>query len=427
MRKSRVILGFAVFVLFNYVSVFAEGFTSSKEEALVLAFKEEAIRGAFQEAEISALSQNAEESREFPNLLSYLHPYFNAGVIYNDNIWDVHDNVQSDLYLDVTPGVKFTFGDFEEAYTDKLQQSLDLDLGARIVHSFLRDVDLNREAPFVGLNYQLEGGRNKIRLGNYFKKGYELQSQLAADLRGLAGYVAMDSDIGWEYSFNRLGLGLGYKRTAYNYYKDFKASNTFENNMGIITGFFRITPKTRVFLEYNYGQYDYTKSSTSAKDYNYNKFWVGGHGNFTKKLSGLAKIGYQNTEYFIGTVKNTMTIDSMLTYKQSLKNTFFLNFFCGDLTTGYSDQGLDHKTSLTLGFLHNFNRRLGLKGDFSLVKDNYETGRDDNAYLYSLSFDYAFRKWMKISLGYAYIDRISTDVTASYKSNKFSLMTKVEF
>ncbi len=399
----------------------------SKEEAISLAFKEEAFREAFQEAQMGVLSLRPEDTGGLPDILSHVHPYLDYRVVYDDNVWLVKDNVQSDMYFGFTPGVKLTLGNFEESYSSRLQQGLEVDIGADIVHSLYRSVDLNRESPYLGLNYSLGSGKSRVNIGNLFKRGYELQSELSVDARGLARYHSNDTDLSWEYSFNRFGVGLGYNRRAFNYFGDYKLRNSFSDSMGILTGFFNATPKTRLFVEYDYGKYDYTKYHSNIDNYHYNKFWIGGEGNFTKKLSGLAKIGFQNTKFTKGTKENTATIDTGLTFRQSPKNTFYVDLFYGDLTTDYADEGIDQRTSMHLGFSHNFNSKLNMRANAYFDKDDYDSNRKDDTYRYSLSFRYAFRKWMNVVLEYVFRNRTSNVDTAGYKSNKYSLKAELEF
>lgn len=427
-RLVPLIIGALFLTSYNFVS--AEQADYQKEEAVVLAFKEEAMREAFQEIEMRSLLDIAEKDGEksSSDLSFEAHSYLDTSIIYSDNVWHVADNVKNDLWLYLNPEVRLTLGNFLELYMNKLQQELELDLGAQITHSFLRSVDLSREAPYGRLKYGLVGGRNKLNLSHYFIRGYELTSDLAADVEGLTGYQGSETRLNWEYSFNRFGIGLGYERRANEYAKQYKISNTFEDNVGIITAFLNLTPKTRVFLEYDFGRYEYTKALTNVSDYDYSELWVGANGKLSKKLSGLIKFGFENYKYESGTSKNNlMTIMADLEYKQSSKNILFLDLSFGSTSTGYVDLGVDEQKSVELGFLHNFNSKLSFKGDFSFVNDNYHSSQVDNTYGYSLTLNYLFQKWMKIKLGYEYQDRSSTVHTSEYKNNKYFLGTELEF
>ncbi len=430
MKRTLLPLILGALFLLGYSFVFAEQSTYKKDKALNLAFKEEAMREAFQEEEMKALLDDVGKAggSSSPGFSFEPLSYLKTDIIYSDNVWNVADNVKSDLWLYLNPGVKLTLGNLVELYANRFRQKLELDLGAEITHSFYRAVSLNRESPYGRLTYGLDGGKNKLMFSNYFIKGYNLASGLVNDTEGLIGFQGNTTELNWEYNFNRLGLGLGYGRKAYEYFKEYKISNTYEDSVGIITGFLNITPKTRVFLEYNYGRYEYTKVSTDINNYDYSIFWVGANGKLTKKLFGLAKFGYQNYEYAGGISKDgMMTVKADLEYRQSPKSTFLLNLSIGDTSTGYTDLGIDRQYSAKLGFLRDLNRKLILKGNLSFINDNYKDGQVDNTYGYSLSLNYLFQKWMKIKLGYEYQDKSSTNRTAKYKYNKYFFGTELAF
>jgi hypothetical protein len=430
-RLFLLILG-AIFLI-GYSPLFALGQDAyDKDEAIFSAFREEAMQESLQAVEMDALLNDMEKSdiggEPFSGFSFERQFYLGSDIIYSDNVWNVADEVKSDLWLSLKPGLKLALGNILDLAANKFRQKLELDIGADITHSFYRSVALNRESPYARLAYSLEGGRNKLTLSNYFIKGYDLASSLVFDTQGLIGFDGNTSVLDWEYSFNRLGLGLAYERDAKRYFKRYKASNSYEDNTGIITGFFKITPKTRVFLEYDLGRYEYTRTSADANNYDYNTLWVGANGQLTKKLFGLAKLGYENYKYDSGTTKDgMMTVKTDLEFRHSPRTTFLLNISVGETSTGYVDLGIDKQYSFKLGFLRHLNRKLELSGDLSYVNDNYKTGQVDDTYGFSLTLNYLFQKWMKLKLGYVYSDRTSTSHSAECKYNKYFFGTELAF
>jgi len=429
-KRTLVLLILGILLFSNYSFVFAQENTYPKDEAILAAFKEEAMQEAFQEIEMSALLDGVEKEGvgQSSELSFESHPYFESDLIYNDNIWHVADDVKDDLYLYLNPGVRLALSNILELYSNKLRQKLEFDLGAKITHSFYESVALNNESPYGRLTYILDGGKNKLRLSNEFIKGYDLSSELVSDTEGLSSFYGNTTALSWEHSFNRLGFSLGYERIAREYAKDFKISNSYEDNVGIITGFLNVTPKTRIFIEYNLGRYEYTKALTDANDYDYNIIWLGANGRLTKKIFGLAKFGYQNYEYANGVTKDGMiTVKADLEYRQSLRNTFLLNLSIGDTSTGYVDYGMDRQYSAKLTFMRELNRKLFFNGFLSYVKDDYKSSQVDNTFSYSLGLNYFFRKTMKMKLSYEYGDRSSTSRVSEYKYSKYLLGAELEF
>jgi hypothetical protein len=431
-KRTLVLLVLWVLLFLNHNFIFAEQDTSSynKDEAIFSAFKEEAMQEAFQEIEMSALLDGIERDggTSASNLFFETHSYLKTDIVYNDNIWHVADNVKDDVYLYLNPGIKIALSNLLELYANKLRQKLELDLGAEVTNSFFRAVALNRESPYAKLTYNLDGGKNKLNFSGGFLKGYDLSSDLVSDTEGLIGFLGNAVDISWEHSFNRLGFGLSYERAYREYAKEFKRSNTYENNVGIVTGFLNLTPKTRVFLEFDLGRYEYTEALTNVNDYDYNMLWVGARGRLSKKLFGLAKIGIQNYKYAGGSSNNgLLTVKTDLEYRQSPRSTFLLNLAVGDTSTGYVDLGMDRQYAAKLSFLRELNRKLDFKGDISYVKDDYNSGQIDNTFGYSLGLSYLFREWMKMNLSYEYLDKSSTARIAEYKYNRYLFGAEITF
>ena len=425
-RQVLLILGVLFFLIYRFT--FADEVTDKKEEAIALALKEEAMREALQKVESNALSEEIEMGGPSSGFSFRPSFYLDSDVIYNDNIWHVADNVKSDLWLYFNPEIKLALGNFVEVYSNRLKQQIELDLGAQITHSFFRSVALNREAPYGRLVYDLDGGKNKLRFSQDYMRGYDLTSSLIENAEGLSGYQGGNTDINWEYSFNRFGLGLGYRRTAKDYYKEYKVTNSFVDNVGSVSGFLKLTPKTRVFLEYDFGRYEYSEALTDINDYSYSMLWVGVNGQITRKLLGLFKVGLDDYAYSGGVTKdNMMTMKANLQYKQSSKNTFFLDLSFGNASTGYVDLGIDEQHSVKLGLLREFNNKLSFTGNFSYASDNYRSGQIDNTYGYSLGLNYLFRKWMKMKLGFEYQDKSSTAKSAIYKYNRYFFGTEMAF
>lgn len=430
MRRVVVIFTLVVLTLIFYPLAFADEAVDMKDNAENQALQEEAMRQAFQDAAINDFSDKSETSLFNNKFLSRLHPYLGVNLIYSDNVYETNSNIQSDLYTEINPGIKLILGNSKGGFeTQNINQNLVLDLGVDINHSFYRSAALNFEAPYAGLAYALESRNNLVSLKQLFRSDYELVSNISAGANGITHYQSNITSLLWEHRFNTLGVGLGYDRTSKDYYGIYKQTNTYVDNMGSVTGFWALTHKTRIFMEYDFGFYDYPRAVNSNDNFNYYQIWAGARGELTNKIKGLVKIGSESREYKTSpkTSMERMAVEVDLNYKQSPKNSFLLSLYRGLLNTDYVSQGADDGYGFSLGFAHNFSSKLSFNASVGYEEDEYQSGTITKTTLASLGLRYAFRKWVKMELKYDFNNRAANNEINEFKVNRYSLLAKMEF
>ncbi len=407
-------------LLMPSVYVFADAGNpqSARDRAMELALKEQAVTAALGEAETK------EQGEGFAFILSRLHPYAKIKTVYNDNIYLTPDTVKGDWVNTLTPGIKFLLG---QEGLDIEGQRLKLDLGG-VLTSYYAHSQANRQKPYANFLLELGKGSHKLMLTERFRRDVTTTSTLTpSGPGGIVDYTNNNTDFSWEATYHRLGYELGYTRDASLYAKDFKASNSYEDQMARLTGFFQPLPKTRFLMEYNYGKFDYNKSASHSDNSDYHKIWLGVKGEITKKISGLTKFGYEFRDYKGGTDYSGATVNLDLTYGYSPATSFLLHFLYGNKPGNYRSDGYVKGTDFSLSLLHLLSHRIKFQLNLDYADDKYHSGTDDKIYICAPRLEYLFRKWLSVYLEYKFEKRQSNRPTDKYENNVCALGTNVEF
>ncbi len=416
----------ALFFLMKASPAFAQGAGSGsgREKAMLLAFRDAQISDAIEKAEAgrsdkekSRLQKKIARSEAISDVLSAFHPYVNVENKFNDNIFLIEKNTESDLINTLTPGVSFILA----------EPDIKLDFGV-VLSSYLEHPEFNRQRPYLDAYYRLGKYDHSLTLENRFKENITATSELATGGKGIVDYDSNVTKVGWESRFNRIGFDLDYKRNAYYYQDDYKASNSYEEQSAGVAAFMQAFPKTRFFLEYDYGVVDYMKSASDPNNSNYNKIWAGVRGGLTAKASGLAKFGYEMRSYKAGTDYDAFAAEVDLSYKYSPKTSFLLGMSRQAREAGYASEGFNKQYNVGLSCLYDFSDRISFDwGILSYTRDNYEKGRLDNTYRTAIGLNYAFREWLKFGLNYRFSKKDSNITNGGYTDNAITLKTELDF
>ena len=428
---KRLLKKEALFVLVFFhlalpVGVMAD---DSKDAAVSSALKDEAMRSALQEAELKEAEKQEPLVSASSELLKRIHPYASLSFTYDDNIYLIDENVEDDMITTLTPGIKFSLGRLGQTSEVPLPgQNLELDLGGKITE-YSDHSQLNREEPYVTLLYSLGKRNNKLMFRQYYRDASTVTSELVTGGRGLVDYTENYTGLNWEVTRNRLGLGLAYTRDSFLYKKDYKSTNSYDDQMIGITGFLQAYPKTRLLLEYDYGTIEYTEASTDENDSKYSIYWLGIEGELTKKTDGLVKFGYEKRDYKGGKQDYAATsVDINLIHRYSPKTTFFFAASQVARESTLATETFDKGYDISLKSLYNFNSRISLEANIiSYSYDKYLSGRTDDTYDSSLLLNYMLKEWAKIGFKYSHRERRSSTSGAGYNGNTYTVRADIAF
>jgi len=400
---------------------------SMKQQAISLAFKEQAMRQAFQEAEIKTLEKRLVPHEGFFSFLSAIHPYFSLDTTYDENIF-LTDSRQDDWVNKVTPGLRFGLGRTEPVSdAQRYSYRFELDLGTNNFY-YLRHTNLNREEPYIGVYYLSGKGTRKFKFQHNYNDTYALNSSLVTAQTGVSRYIYNSTIIDFEASRKHLGFNIGYNRDSSNYKKDYKISNSIQEQVIILKGFLQAFPKTRFFTEYNYDMIEYTKAITKDNDSDTHKFWLGATGDFSKKTRGNVKFGYEIRDNKNGTSDQGNTVDVDVSYKYSPKTSFIFKANQGLKDTTLTGEGFDKTYGYSLSCNYTLNSKVSFNFIFvNFTHDKYTSGRKDDSFESSLELDYNLLKWWTVLVKYSHMERESSELNGGYIDNLYTIRTKAEF
>ncbi len=207
-----------------------------------------------------------------------IHPILKLKGQYDDNIFLDENDTEDDLIGIIMPGVYLEF-----PWDNNI---LMLDFLASL-HYFKDHPSQNHQ------DYQLKGMLN-LRSSDFSLKIEELfldtSSRENTDFQNRVKRIENTASAALLYSANAFELQGKYKHFLVDYKEDIYRPYDHQEHFGILTGFYRIAPKTKLLLEYTYDRIIYHQDWD--RDGYYNELRAGVKGALTGKLTATAKVGY---------------------------------------------------------------------------------------------------------------------------------------
>ena len=422
---KKIIVGILAFLLVKSSCSFAEIIppaVMAKENAVYAALKDVEMSRALQQAEALAQAEAmALESQGsiWRTIMASTHPFLEFNMAYNDNIYQTADSVEIDYIATVTPSIKFMLGPGKPPNFETSKTHLYLDFGADFIKYTVNG--MQRANPYGLLATEIGDRDQKLFINYLFKENTGPASEIEIDTPGLVDWKNFNGSINYEAIFNHLGFDVGYTRNITVYEGDTKPANSYREQFGTLTAFF-IPPeasKTRFLAEFDYGYNNYYKSGATANNCLFRKGWLGVKNRITKKISGLAKFGYQTRDYEGLKDRNSFVTDINLEYKQSSANSYFLNIRTGGEESSYRSQNYDKGYYGNLKFRHHFgtNQKLTFGMGFDYAHLNYSTGMVNTTLGGNAELKCSFRKWFNMTLKYTFTQKDSSQIDGGYINN----------
>jgi polysaccharide biosynthesis protein VpsM len=343
-----------------------------------------------------------------------LKPQVGFSEMYNDNIFYTGDQSISDLISVISPGLKLQLGRPEQNFVS-LSYTLDQLF-------YLDNSELNTQQHTIEIQNRLEGQRINLVGSDRIQVLSQPLSGVVERIVGPGGVVSITGRNIDRLSFDdvyTVSYALGEKTAVYlrgNHY-----SMDYDKGIGIYdirtltgtAGFaYRAFTKTFLFGEVYYGQTATEPNDPGVPENPDLRFvggYVGARGNFTQKLSGSVKVGYESREFADGTgAPSDPVVDLSLTQRFSEKQALTLSYSRqNNVSVSYSRQTYSADTfgaqfSQLLGSSRKWRATVG--GSYN--RYSYETVGGFN---YSTEYDYwrAFgnvsyqiQRWMTAMIGY---------------------------
>ncbi len=382
----------------------------------------------------------------------YIHPFVSVTGYWTDNLFNLREDKKSDYIGVISPGIwlsiprlkeQIPFVETSTVVPGGMVLSKRLKQYPRRYQAFLiYRADIERfkryhAEDFVNhllearFQYNMRGGLT-IDVNEQFIRSHDLRGTGVS--RGLDKFHTNLFSITFTYD---TGHRVVFRVDYINYRVDYRESrNDFrdrtDNFISIYT-FYRLTPKTSVFLEYDFVNIDYDENIIpESKEHH---FYGGIRWRITAKSLGQLKGGYglkDFTDPAIETARETL-IEAQLEHQFTPKTTLKLVATRKTNETNISATEYMVSNTLKAEYSHRITTKITVavgatyetahyKGALTLAGESKE--RQDRIYKFSIASSYDFREWLIAEGGYFYTKRESNFSIFDYTNNTIFLRVK---
>jgi polysaccharide biosynthesis protein VpsM len=244
--------------------------------------------------------------------------------------------------------------------------------------------------------------------------------------KGLSGRLIY----GRQDSFGQLVLRLAHNKRDYdNNNQEYRG---FERDLVSLAFYYRIAPRTRLLAELVYQDYGYNPSSGFLDlDNKYKVYQAGVEWAFTNQLEGTVKVGYQDRNYRLDTLRdiNGLAYEANLDYTPNTYTKINLAARRESIDSSLETAGGFLRTSYGVGLEHNITELTKVEGQLTYAKDElvFSSNRQDKRLGGKVGVKYSLSSWVELGANYSYEERDSTLDAADYKANSINITAKVSF
>lgn len=363
-----------------------------------------------------------------------IRPQANLDLQYNDNVYYREENVVGDFITVLSPGVKIQIG---QQLPDENRASVQYMLNQLF---FLDNTELNATQHRINTELRYDTGRTRIT----GRDSFEFLSSVIGGAFGLPGRRVDRLVVSDVYQADyRLSAKTGIYARAEHGLTDFEESvGLFDRQRFEGTGGFewRYTDRTIFFGEIFYGKTFLEDNLRRAElpDTTFVGGFVGVRGNFTERLIGRVKAGYESTTFsddspagdapaadaaltFLAT--DRLSLEISYSRRQEVSVQFARSAYTSDLVSFQVSQILGSSGQLraAAGATYNW---IGYEPSVAY------TDRDDTFFSLNASLTYYFQTWFITRLAYAFEgfeSSLPARTIADYKVNRVTLSLAVGF
>ncbi len=390
----------------------------------------------------------------------YLHPFLTISGEYTDNLFNNPENTRNNFLTTLSPGIWMSVPrtmDLPSMVNPNNTTAGGLHMAMPYKHSFdrinayvLGSMDFlyysensnlnNHDARLEGLfQLNLRGGLS-FRAVDRYTRGHDIYDvgELSWTMDEFQRYDSnlFIGDIDWDFS-EKFRTKLEYS----NYYLDYKdvhdAFMDRDDNSISLYGYYKYSPKTSLYLQYQYIDLNY--DSANIQDNKQNYFYGGFNWESTAKTSLRFKAGYQLREYknsIVDKIANELDDYDNSSFAFELSWAYQITQKTGiTLSSNYKMEETDssielNKQILAAAFRYHHQLTEKLFGSINLAYENADYAqlfgpkRDDDRYMISPALLYEFRDWLHAELSYEYDSRSSSVDLFEYDTNTVYLAIK---
>jgi|WetSurSiteA1Bulk_404760.scaffolds.fasta_scaffold03006_2 polysaccharide biosynthesis protein VpsM len=376
----------------------------------------------------------------------FVHPFLSITEYYTDNVFFSPDNTKDDFITVFSPGIWLAL---PHVYEKLLRiETSDVDPGGFSLSRYKPDefqpyqaylfynADIEKFAKhssedavnhkFEGFfQYNLRGGLSFEVMDQYIDshddRGTGINTELSEYKTNLANFIMMYRTASrFDFRIDTSYFLVNYDKSIDDY------RDRYDLSLAAYI-FYKATPKTRFFFEYEY--LDITYDENILSDSREHHFFGGMQWDITAKSKGSVKAGYgkkdfasaeENADDFIFEVQ----IDHHLTPKTSL----MLRASRSTNETDVSTTDYVLSDTIELEYLQKITAKISADIKLSYTRDAYKddftyNGRtaklDDDYYDGAFALQYKFREWLQADAGYIFMKRDSSFSEFDYTTNVF--------
>jgi len=311
---------------------------------------------------------------------------------FDDNIYLDGANERDDTIITFTPGAEVAFGQ-GSATKGKFYLREEF-------RKYSDNSNQDDELVSVGFESIYDGGKSKFDFAASFAEVAQNDNDRRATgaiIRREVTHIHALPEFGFSEKFS-LAIGARYDRGAYDT-TGFADLSTLELPIDL---YYQTTEKLAWSFGYRYRSSDLSGAGVDSKD---NFLNIGARGEFTPKLTGQIRVGYNQRDLDRGGDQDDIGIDARVTYAASEKSNY--TFSLGN-DFGSSGQG-DSIEKFTLGFMasNKLSEQWALNTNLTYTSTDYPTRSEDY-------FDGQF------GVAYTYSQYVSFDASLTYRDNSSS-------
>lgn len=372
----------------------------------------------------------------------YVHPFLSVAQFHTDNLFNTPEDEESEWTTVLSPGIWVSVPSQVQPSAGEetvntapggMQLSrLPIAPERRFQGYALYRADLreNREFPKREtdthrgeglLYYRLRGGLAFEMLDIFvidqdaFGTGANIRTvdRFASNLWQLSVTYPVTPKLGLEASYGLYGLDYDSGRNSYRDRDDQTASASV---------FFRALPKTSLLLSYEFIDIDYDRDILTDRDEHRARGGV--QWDMTAKSRARFLLGYGRKEFDGDDTRQDFIGEARIDYAPTEKTKIFLGAVRRSNETNLrtARDMLTHRVQV--GYAQRLAPRWGGAIDAYYINNDYRgelarggQEREDDFYGASLTFGYAFRRWLNFNFGYSHVKRDSNLESFDYDTN----------
>lgn len=298
---------------------------------------------------------------------------------------------------------------------------------------------------------ELDYYRHTTQLKGVLGHSSRLKTSLSASYLQGAELPGSTDDIGRELDeFNEVSQGSVGGAIYYGSYRSTgqivvslkRDKNRFHNNdqsyrdhsktLGGLSFFYRIAPNSRLTLEADLVDYDYTPSAGSSDLSSRQSLLLAGYEwRLSGQTSGSLKLGYQRKQYDDATKEDVSGLSYRLEmdWKPNPHTLFELEAYRATTESALQDTGSFIRHSIKGGLTHELSARTHLDLGVSYGSDDliYDEGRIYKRYQLNLGMTHSLRHWLEATVSYQRSVRDDSEGLADFAANQMTVGVAAKF